>query len=429
MTTTTIVDNVTCLGCGCTCDDIAVAVRDGRIVEARNACSLGVRWFGDGQVPARSTIEGRDAPLPQAVLVIAGTLAESARPLVLLAPGLSCDAQREAVALADTLGARLDSATSATAAPFILAGQEHGSATATLGEIRNRATVLVFWAVDLASRYPRFASRYAPEPAGAHVPDGRQSRTVIAVDVGAARANVDADRRITIDPSAELSTLTALEAFARAPANASTADDFGSAAPWLTACELAPVLFAARYAAIVYDAEPDERAVRSAQRFGALASLAQALNERTRAAGIGLRAGGNRSGADAVLTSQTGYPFAIDFSFGMPRYDPHGRSALALLDGGDVDVALVVGDAAGLPANLAARLGAVRTVLIGPRASDVSLGSAVVAIDTGVDGIHSPGTAYRTDDVPLPLRESVPGPPPAAGIVRAVSAAIMVARS
>src|SRR5207247_5652488 len=46
------VANATCLGCGCTCDDITVVVRKDHIAEARNACALGAAWFGDGGLPA-----------------------------------------------------------------------------------------------------------------------------------------------------------------------------------------------------------------------------------------------------------------------------------------------------------------------------------------------------------------------------------------
>ena len=414
--TSTIVAHVTCLGCGCACDDIDVVVRDGRIHDARNACPLGVTWFGDGQVPARSTIDGRDAPLPGALAAMASALGESNRPLVLLAPGLSCEAHGDAAALADTFGARLDSVTSATAASPVIAAQTHGLVTATLGEIRNRADVIVFWAIDLEARYPRFTSRYAPGPVGMHLSGGGRGRTVVAVDVGGARSTTTADRRIAIDPRDELATLTALEGIARASVTTS-----GGA--WSTAHELAAIVLAGRYVAIIYDAEPDDRAPRTTLRFDALASLAQAINGRTRCAAIGLRAGGNRSGADTVLTSQTGYPFAVDFASGVPRYDPFGRSAEALVESGDVDVVVVVGDASALPHGFASKLASLRTLLIGPRASDVTLGSATVAIDTGIDGIHSPGTAYRTDDVPLPLRESVAGPPTAAFILRALAAA------
>src|SRR2546430_11904566 len=47
---------------------------------------------------------------------------------------------------------------------FRSAAQRRGRAGATLGEIRQRADVIVFWAVDPADRYPRYASRYAVEP-------------------------------------------------------------------------------------------------------------------------------------------------------------------------------------------------------------------------------------------------------------------------
>ena len=422
MTAPATIAHVTCLGCGCTCDDIAVVVRDDRIVEARNTCALGSQWFGDGRVPARSRIDSRDAGLDETLAEAARLLSNASGPLVYLAPGISCETQREGTAIADLLRARLDSATSATAAEFVLSTQERGFASATLGEIRNRADVVMFWAVDLDERYPRFASRYAPEPIGTHIPAGRESRTVVAVDVGNATSIARADRRIAIDPADEIAVLVALQAIARS-------HDVGPTAPlpftgkaWDTARDLASTLLSARYLGVIYDAEPDERAARSAQRFDALASFTQALNDATRCAGVALRAGGNRSGADSVLTSQTGYPMAVDFARGYPRYAPHDRSAVATLRSGEADLLLVLGDAALLPHEVATAIATSsrRTIVIGPRASEAPLGSTAVAIDTGVDGIHASGTALRTDDVPLPLRSVVAGPASAAATVRAL---------
>ena len=96
MTGPAVVENVTCLGCGCACDDIGILVRDGRIAEARNACKLGQRWFGDGQVPSVTRVDGSDVTLEQAVASAAVRLADARRPLVYLAPGLSCETQRAA---------------------------------------------------------------------------------------------------------------------------------------------------------------------------------------------------------------------------------------------------------------------------------------------------------------------------------------------
>ena len=420
MTQPSVTGNVTCLGCGCACDDIEVVVASERIVDARNACQLGRQWFGDGQVPSIIRVDGAHVGLEQAVGSAATRLCEAARPLVYLAPGLSCEAQREAVAVADLLRARLDSITSATALIGILAGQEHGSASATLGELRNRADVLLFWGIDLEARYPRFASRYAPGPPGMFTPEGRRSRTVIAVDIERATATVDSDVRFAIEAADELATLTALEACVRSPDASHNLTSLAER-PRNTARELATALLAARYTALVYDAEPDDRSVRTSARFEALTSLGQALNDRTRCAALALRAGGNRSGADSVLVAQTGYPCAIDFARGSPRYVPHGGTALDALRGGAVDAALVIGQSTGIPSDLASSLSNARCVVIGPNASTAEWGARGVIIDTGVDGIHASGTALRTDEVPLPLRATLAAPRSTAETIRAVT--------
>jgi len=249
-------------------------------------------------------------------------------------------------------------------------------------------------------------SRYAPPG----------SRTVVAVDIGTALAAVDADHRISIAPADELTTLAALEAACRGQTLA--ADSLSDAAA--AALDLFKLLSTARYIGLVYDAEPDTRANRSPQRFDAFASLSQALNDRTRCAAITLRAGGNRSGADATVVSQTGYPFAVDFSRGYPRYDPHAGSVLSLLEHNEADLVLIAGDATLIPD--AAALGDFRCIAIGPGASEW-LGR-VVAIDTGRDGIHAGGTAVRMDDVPLPLRATLRHDPSTSDVLRTLVSTI-----
>src|SRR6184192_1783348 len=110
----------------------------------------------------------------------------------------------------------------------------------------------------------------------------------------------------------------------------------------------------ARYVALVADAEPGPTPS-DPDRAEALIALAQALNGPTRCALSTLRGGGNRSGADAVLTWQTGFPFAVDFARGYPSYEPQAGAA-TLLGRGEVDVALVVGAPASLPAPVATAL-------------------------------------------------------------------------
>ncbi|HVH11325.1 MAG TPA: hypothetical protein VM736_16135, partial [Gemmatimonadales bacterium] len=184
--------NVTCLGCGCACDDITVVVRQGRIVETTHACPLGVAWFGDGAVPSETRVRGRRSTFDEALNEATTILHAARRALVYLAGDVSCEVHGEAVAIADRLGGAIDSLAS-TAMDGVLAAQRRGRAVATLGALRQQADLVVFWAVDPAERYPRYASRYVVEPKGLAAPEGRRSRRVIAVDVGASRGPADAD--------------------------------------------------------------------------------------------------------------------------------------------------------------------------------------------------------------------------------------------
>jgi formylmethanofuran dehydrogenase subunit B len=386
--------DVTCLGCGCACDDIRITVRDGRIVEAARACDLGVAWFGDGSLPAEAAIDARRASMDAAIESAAALARQARRPLVYLAPGVTNETVREAVALADVLRATLDSVTSDTAMGAILAAQERGRASATLGEARQRADVVVWWGLDPSIRYPRFAERYAPLASGLHLPDGRASRTVIAVDIGEAVSAADADRRFLLPAEDEVATLGVLRSLVSATAGDAIPHDGDPvrAAIWARARVLAPALVSGRYVLVVADAEPGDPAMSTTYahlRLSALIALVQALNGPTRAALSLLRAGGNRSGVDAVLTSQTGYPAAVDFSRGAPRYRPFDGRASELAARREVDAVIVVGYLDDVP------------------------------------GVHDAGTALRLDDVPLPVRAVLPGPPPAASVVKALREAVV----
>jgi formylmethanofuran dehydrogenase subunit B len=399
------VAHVTCLGCGCACDDIVLTVRDDRIVEAEQACSLGAAWFGDGRVPGAVRVNGRQADL-EAALDAAAELLRGARGrlFVFLGDDLTCEAQRAALGIADQLQAVADGVVSEAAANGILTAQRRGRAGATLGELRNRADLVLYWGVDPDARYPRYRQRYTGYPSGLHLRRSHHNRTVISVSVGADSGPAEADIHITFHPDQEVAALAELRA-------GLLARTLGDAALTAELADLAGRLTRAKYVAIVADGEAADKGWLP-ERTEALITLTQALNAPTRAALSLLRGGGNRSGAEAVMTWQTGFPFAVDFSRGFPRYQPEVRGA-ALFERWRFAAALVAGAPESVPDAIRPALAGVPAVVLGPRASESPF-PARVAIDTGVAGIHEAGLGYRMDDIPLPLRAVVPGPRSAA---------------
>lgn len=403
---------MTCLGCGLLCDDVTVAVSPRGLADLAPACALGSAWLGSGAVPDHIRSAGKDVSFEAAIQAATTLLAAArGRVLVYLGPGLTIEALKPAVAIADRLRAVTDTATSAAAASGILAGQRRGRAAATLGELRNRADVVLFWGADPARTHPRLVERMLAAK-GTHAPQGRASRTVLSVRIGEDGVIAGADTSLQLPAGSELAALSILRSIVAG--NPSPA-----AAPMAGFPELAARLTSAKYVAIVADGEDGDPA-RPSQRAEGLVALTQALNTPTRAALFTLRSGDNRNGVEALLTWQTGYPFAVEFRTGVPAYatDRRGLDDLA-----SVEAALLVGDWRAIPAGAMAALGAIPHVVIGPASSEVP-GAPRVTIDTGRAGIHEGGTGYRMDDVPLPLAPVIDGPRTAAMVLAALEDAV-----
>lgn len=113
-----------------------------------------------------------------------------------------------------------------------------------------------------------------------------------------------------------------------------------------------------------------------------------------------------------VLAWLTGYPYAVDFSHGYPRYNPGDTSAVDILSRGDCDAALVVGadPLASFPALAAKHLCEIPLIVVDPHRTYTSEKASVV-IPSAPTGIEAEGTAHRMDGVPIVLRRLIDPPP------------------
>ena len=108
----TVVPHAVWTFCGCTCDYIELHTEGDRIVKARNACRLGESWFTCHSAEAHyppALIDGRPATLEAAVETAADLLARADYPLIYGLSNMTCEAQRAAVMMAESLGGVVDS--------------------------------------------------------------------------------------------------------------------------------------------------------------------------------------------------------------------------------------------------------------------------------------------------------------------------------
>jgi formylmethanofuran dehydrogenase subunit B len=406
-----IVASATCTSCGCLCDDIELHVENGRIVRADRACRLGREWFFGHHCDSRATalVDGRPAAMDDAVEVAAGILRHADHPLIYGLGNSTCESQRAAVLLAEDVGAVIDTHTSLTHGPSKLGAQLVGKVTCTLGEVRNRADLVIYWGTDPVVTHPRHLTRYAYTPAGRFVPRGRHDRTMILVDVHETLSARAADRFLRIQPGTDFELLTVLRAIVRDQ----PIDSRLLAATGLTlhqATDLVAQMKRARLGVFFFGTGLTRTRGRH-MNVAALHSLTMALNAFTKFAAMPMRDLGNDAGADNVLSWLTGYPVGVDFSRGYPRSNPGEFTAAELLARCETDAALIVAADpwSTMPAAAVAHLEAIPHVVI-DRVGVSPRPAARVQFMTASPGIDAPGTAFRMDWVPISMRAALDSP-------------------
>ena len=421
--------NVACTVCGCVCDDLTVTVEDGRVVRAEGACRLAEPWFlaQNSSHPPATELDGQPATSEAAYERAAALLRTARSPLIYGLSRSTTEGQRAATALADRIGATIDTTASTGHAPSIMALQQVGESTCTLGEVRNRADLVIFWGSDPVRTHPRHLERYSADVAGRFVPGGRKDRFIVVVDEAETESAKVADLFIPVAPGRNWEALWTLRMLVRGvreepnppapfpkregganPGHAALVEAFRDLAARMKACRCGVVFFG-------NGVTRERMAHRTVE---ALLQLVTDLNDHTRFYARRMRRYGDVAGADSVLAWQTGYPFGVNLGRGYPRYNPGEFTGPDMLARGEIDVCVVVGGetAADLPAAAIERLRSIPVILLdAPDATPFV--PVAVKFTTAVYGVHRPGTAYRMDEVPIPLRVILPTDYPSDGDV------------
>ncbi|CAN5295964.1 formylmethanofuran dehydrogenase subunit B [soil metagenome] len=420
MTNLRTIADVACTVCGCVCDDLAVTVDGDTIMKVTNACSLAEPWFPAQAAarPPKAMINGIEVTFDDAIQKAAAILRDSKSPLIYGLSRSTTEGQRAATALADKLGATIDTTASTGHAPSIVALQQVGESTCTLGEVKNRADLVIFWNSDPVTTHPRHFERYSVDAVGRFTPNGRKDRYVVVVDTEETATAKQADLFIQIDAQNNWETLWQLRLLVAG--HTLRSEDSASR---LT--ELAARMKACKFGIVFFGATITKGAM-AHRTVEALLQLVTDLNDHTRFYARRMRRYGDVAGADSVLTWQTGYPFGVNFAAGYPRYNPGEFTGPEMLARKEVDACLLIGSdaVADFPAEAIAQLKSIPVIRFDSPATVCDLPTAVT-FTTAVYGIHRPGTAYRMDEVPIPLKVLVPTEYPSdAEVIEAISVAI-----
>ncbi|MEX2559771.1 MAG: formylmethanofuran dehydrogenase subunit B [Pirellulales bacterium] len=409
-----IVEDATCTFCGCVCDDITLKVQGDEIVEAKSACVLGKAWFLNHSVEHRPVclVDGQPASLEQGVERAARILAGATYPIIYGLSDTTCEAQRVAVSIGDWIGGNVDTTTSVCHGPSGMAFQGVGEVTCTLGEIRNRGDLIIFWGSNPAESHPRHFTKYSLTPKGMFLPRGRKDRTCVLVDVRKTKSANAADIFLQIKPRKDFEALWTLRALAKGVELDPAEVEADTGVPLASWQDLMTRMKAARFGVLLFGMGLTMTRGKHLN-SEALLALTRDMNAHTRFVAKPMRGHGNVTGADNVVSWRTGYPFGVNLSRGYPRFNPGEYTTADTLARGEADAAMIIASDPMSNFSQPARehLAKIPYIALDPKETPTTR-QAAVAFTTATYGINTPGTVYRMDDVPIPLRPAFESPYP-----------------
>jgi formylmethanofuran dehydrogenase subunit B len=455
---TPVVKAVTCPICGCLCDDIELTVKNDEIVKVKNGCSMcESKFFGYAEHRTSKPLMRKNGELvhvsmKEAVTAAAEILANADYPLLYGWSSTSCEAIRVGLELAEEVGGVIDNTSTVCHGPSVLSVQDVGLPSCTLGQIRHRADLVIYWGSNPWSAHPRHIERYtafsegkfeksewkayltktkaatakkkfesvlrrmnleeekrmlSPLPKGPCPAILKKGRKLVVVDVRKTRTADVADYFIQVEPNRDYELFQAFRALIR---DEELEVDEVAGVPVEYLEEVADAMVECSFGVIFFGLglTMSEGKMRNVD---AAICLTRDLNTRTKFVIMPMRGHFNVSGADIVFTWQTGYPYAVDFSLGYPRYNPGETSAVDVLLRKESDAALIVASdpVANFPRAAAEHLTKGPLIVVDPHMNATSQ-MADVVFPSAFVGIETAGTAYRMDHVPLRLRKIVDPP-------------------
>ncbi|MDD1711290.1 MAG: formylmethanofuran dehydrogenase subunit B [Methanoregulaceae archaeon] len=400
------IEDVVCTFCGCLCDDLVVEVDGRRVVSVENGCTLAnEKFMGDHrlQSPIRRNGKGWEhISYDDAIRETAEILCDADRPILYGWSGTHGEAQSIGIHLAELLGALVDNTSTVCHGPSILAIQEVGHPGCTLGQVKNRADVVVYWGTNPIDAHPRHMSRYTTFADGFFLKEAFRDRRLIVVDVRKTESANIADEFITIEPGGDYAVLSALRAIVRGKREIIPPSVSGVSREQLF--RVADLLLSAKFGAIFFGLgltmSPGKyKNVRNA------IELTEELSRHTKYTISPMRGHWNVYGSNEVFTWITGYPYAVDFARGIAFYNPGETTSVDVLRRKECDACLVVGSDPGahFPKACAEHLARIPTIQIDPH-TNATTHLSRIQIPVAVTGIDAEGTAYRMDGVPIRTR-------------------------
>lgn len=409
-----IVENCTCAFCGCNCDDLDYLIKENHVVGVRHACRLGASKIMEDEdqrllVPMVRGEDGElvetdwDTALDKAAELIAGAL----RPVFYGWSETSIETMKKGIALGEEVGAVLDNQATICHGPSLQAVQNVGYPVMTLGEVKNRADMIVYTGSNPQNSHPRHLARYSTFPRGYFRQRGRYDRTLVTMDPKYSDTAKMSDIWVGFEQNGDYGFYNAIRAVLKGK---ELKQDVISGIPKEDIYELTEAMKNTQFGALFFGLGLTHTLSKQRNIDIAIQMVAD-LNKFTKWVLMPMRGHFNVNGFNIFMSYEMGFPYGVDFSRGYPRYMNGETNTIDLLTRKEVDVFMVIAADPGahFPGGAVKHLADIPVIQVdihwGPSTeiADVVLPGSFIGVECG-------GTSYRMDGVPIFMKKAIDKP-------------------
>jgi formylmethanofuran dehydrogenase subunit B len=403
------ITDVVCPLCGSVCDEIEVEVENNKVTKVKGACAVGkAKIMGHEEKRIKSPMIREDVVLKEcsydeAIKKAAEILAKARRPLLYGFSSTVCEAAKVGIALAEEIGGVVDNTASVCHGPSVLAIQDVGLPCCTLGQIKNRADLIIYWGSNPANAHMNHMKRYSYISKGYFLPGGKKDKKLVVVDVRETSTSKMAELFLQVKPGKDFLLFSAVRTALMGYEDIIPEEVGG--VPKEKIVTLAKMIKESRFFIIFFGMGCTHTRCRQNNVVNAIQTT-RAGHMHTKGTIMPMRGHFNVNGFNQTCTWETGYPYAVDFSKGYAWYNPGETSSTDLLGRRECDAALFIASDPGahFPGESIRHLAKIPVIQIEPYPNPTTEFADIV-IPSAVSGIEAEGSVYRMDNVPIRLRK------------------------
>ncbi|MHA1269578.1 MAG: formylmethanofuran dehydrogenase subunit B [Candidatus Helarchaeota archaeon] len=386
-----------CGGCSLLCDDIEFNIENNKVVDTFNCCGRAdinyKRTDNSNRILEPMVKENNSFKvinLDEAIKKSAEILSNAKSPIIFGFSNCGCEEIAQGILLGRKLNGYVDTEQSVCLGILNKKLKEYKIRHVKLEELKETIDLIIFWGSNISDLHLRLASKFAVFPRSSQIQGGKESRTVICIDIRSTPTEKIADIAYYVLPGKDKELINALLKL-NSGENIKEEKIAG-----LSLKEIKDFYGTLKDAEnkIIFIGPGLTAGGENYEALDAMVRLAKEMNIKL----LATTSDSNTFGCDFMMRAMTRYPFAVNYKNNKPKFNYSEYSLPKLIYNDNIDAALIVNadPLAKLPFKLAKKLAKLPLIVIDHHNS-LTTEFAKIIIPMSMPGVECSGTFIRID--------------------------------